>query len=79
MVPKRSRVDPQVVLVDSQLADVSVFEFVRRVKAQAVAPKVVVIARVLTDRLLGAARAAGADHGIEKTRLHKELPTLLVG
>jgi hypothetical protein len=40
-------------------------------------PKVVLIARVLSDRMLAAARAAGADHGIEKSRLHKELPALL--
>jgi hypothetical protein len=35
------------------------------------------IARVLSQRLLAAGRAAGADHVIEKTRLHKELPPLL--
>jgi CheY-like chemotaxis protein len=70
---------PQFVLVDSQLADMNVFEFVRRVKAHVSAPKVVMIARILTERLLAAARAAGADHGIEKTRLHKELPPLLYG
>jgi CheY-like chemotaxis protein len=70
---------PQVVLVDSRLADIPVFEFVRRVKAHAVAPKVVVIARILTDRLFAAARGAGADRRIEKTSLHKELPPLLVG
>ncbi len=68
---------PQVVLVDSQLPDMNVFEFVRRCKAHAVAPRVVMVARVLTQRLLAAARGAGADHGIEKTRLHKELPPLL--
>jgi CheY-like chemotaxis protein len=70
---------PQVVLVDSQLADMNVFEFVRRVKANSIAPKVVMIARDLTQHLLAAARAAGADHGIEKTRLHKELPPLIFG
>jgi CheY-like chemotaxis protein len=68
---------PQFVLVDSQLADMNVFEFVRRVKAHPLAPKVVMMARVLTQRLLAAARAAGADHGIEKVRLHKDLPSLL--
>jgi CheY-like chemotaxis protein len=68
---------PQFVLVDSQLADMNVFEFVRQVKARVSAPKVVMIARILTERLLAAARAAGADHGIEKSRLHKELPPLL--
>jgi hypothetical protein len=47
------------------------------VKARVSAPKVVMIARILTERLLAAARAAGADHGIEKSRLHKELPPLL--
>lgn len=67
----------QVVLVDSQLSDMDVFEFVRRAKAHPVAPKVVMLARVLTQRLLVAGRAAGADHGIEKTRLHRELPPLL--
>jgi len=41
-------------------------------------PKVVLIARVLSDRMLAAARAAGADHGIEKSQLHKELPSLLL-
>lgn len=70
---------PHVVLVDSQLADISVFEFVRRAKARWLAPKVVIMARVLTERLLAAARAAGADHGIEKISLQKELPRLLVG
>ena len=69
---------PQLVLVDAQLADMNVFEFVRRVKARAVAPKVVMLATVLTASVLAAARAAGADHGIEKTRLQKELPPLLV-
>jgi len=68
---------PQVVLVDSQLSDMNVFEFVRQAKAHAVAPRVVVLARILTERLLAAARAAGADHGIEKARLHRELPPLL--
>jgi|SRR5512134_3669367 CheY-like chemotaxis protein len=70
---------PQFVLVDSQLADMNVFEFVRQAKAHVSAPKVVMIARILTERLLAAACAAGADHGIEKTRLHKELPPLLCG
>ncbi len=65
-------------LVDSQLADMSAFEFVRRVKALASPPKVVVIARVLDQRLRAAARAAGADHGIEKSKLYKELPPLLL-
>ena len=68
---------PQFVLVDSQLADMNVFDFVRQVKAHISAPKVVMIARLLTERLLVAARAAGADHSIEKTRLHRELPPLL--
>jgi CheY-like chemotaxis protein len=68
---------PQFVLVDSQLADMNVFEFVRQVKAHVSAPKVVMIARILTERLLAAARAAGADHGIEKSRLHRELLPLL--
>jgi hypothetical protein len=50
---------------------------VRRVKALASPPRVVVIARVLDQRLRAAARAAGADHGIEKSKLYKELPPLL--
>lgn len=70
---------PQLVLVDSQLADMDPFELVRRIKSHLSAPKVVMIARVLSDRILAAARAAGADHGIEKSRLHKELPSLLPG
>ena len=68
---------PHFLLVDSQLADMNVFDFVRRVKAHPAAPRVVMIARVLTQRLLAAGRAAGADHGIEKAQLHKELPQLL--
>jgi hypothetical protein len=32
---------------------------------------------VLSQRLLAAARAAGADQSIEKTRLQQELPPLL--
>lgn len=68
---------PHLLLVDSQLADMNVFEFVRQVKAHPAAPKAVMIARVLTQRLLAAARAAGADHVIEKVQLHKELPPLL--
>lgn len=67
----------QLVLVDAQLSDMNVFEFVRRVKARAVAPKVVMMATVLTAPVLAVARAAGADHGIEKTRLQKDLPPLL--
>jgi CheY-like chemotaxis protein len=67
----------QLVLVDSQLDDMDVFDFVRQAKAHASAPKVVMIARILTERLLAAARGAGADHGIEKSRLHRELPPLL--
>jgi hypothetical protein len=35
------------------------------------------MARVVTQRLRTAARAAGADHGIEKSKLYKELPPLL--
>lgn len=70
---------PQVIFVDSQLADISVFEFVRRAKAHWLAPKVIVIARVLTERLLIAARAAGADHGIDRLSLQNELPRLLDG
>jgi CheY-like chemotaxis protein len=69
---------PQFVLVDSQLGDMNVFVFVRLAKAHSVAPKVVMMARVLTQGLLAAACAAGADHGIEKARLHKELPPLLL-
>jgi DNA-binding NarL/FixJ family response regulator len=65
------------VLVDSQLADMSSFDFIRRVKAAPAAPKVVIIARVITQHLRAAARAAGADGGIEKSKLHKELPPLL--
>lgn len=68
---------PHLLLVDSQLADMDVFEFVRRVKALPAAPRAVMIARVLTQRLLAAGRAAGADHILEKARLHKELPPLL--
>jgi CheY-like chemotaxis protein len=68
---------PQLVLVDSQLADMSVFEFVRMAKAHPAAPRVVMIARVLSQRLLAAARAAGADQSIEKTQLQRELPPLL--
>jgi CheY-like chemotaxis protein len=68
---------PQLVLVDSQIADMDPFELVRRIKSHPSAPRVVMIARVLSDRVLAAARAAGADHGIEKSRLHKELPSLL--
>ncbi|HEU4921557.1 MAG TPA: response regulator [Burkholderiales bacterium] len=67
----------QFVLVDSQLADMNVFEFVRQAKAHVSAPKVVMIARILTEHLLASARAAGADHGIEKSRLQRELPPLL--
>jgi CheY-like chemotaxis protein len=67
----------QFVLVDSQLADMNVFEFMRQAKAHGSAPKVVMIARLLTVRLLAAARAAGADYGIEKTRLQRDLPPLL--
>lgn len=68
---------PQVVLVNAQLADISVFDFVRRAKARAIELTVVMIASVLSQRVLAAARAAGADHAIEKARLHKELPPLL--
>jgi CheY-like chemotaxis protein len=68
---------PQVVLVDAQLGDMSAFDFVRRIKAKPLAPKVVMMARVVTQRLRTAARAAGADHGIEKSKLYKELPPLL--
>ncbi len=68
---------PHLLLVDSQLADMNVFDFVRQAKAHPAAPKAVMIARVLTQRLLAAGRSAGADHVIEKTRLHKELPPLL--
>jgi CheY-like chemotaxis protein len=68
---------PQLVLVDAQLGDMSAFDFVRRIKAIPLAPKVVMMARVVTQRLRAAARAAGADHGIEKSQLHKELPPLL--
>jgi hypothetical protein len=42
-----------------------------------IAPKLVMIAPILNENLLVAARAAGADHGIEKSRLHIELPRLL--
>ena len=68
---------PQLVLVDSQLGDMSAFDFVRRIKAKPLPPKVVMMARVVTQRLRLAARAAGADHGIEKSKLYKELPPLL--
>ena len=68
---------PHLVLVDSLLSDMDPFELVRRIKSHPRAPKVVLIARVLSDRLLAAARAAGADHGIEKSQLHRELPSLL--
>jgi CheY-like chemotaxis protein len=68
---------PQVVLVDSQLADITAFEFVRRAKAHGFKLTVVLMASVLSERLLAAARAAGADHAIEKARLHKDLPALI--
>lgn len=68
---------PELVLVDSQLADMNLFEFLHRVKAHVIAPKLVMIAPILNESLLVAARAAGADHGIEKSRLHIELPRLL--
>ena len=68
---------PELVLVDSQLADMNLFEFLHRVKAHVIAPKLVMIAPILNESLLVAARAAGADHGIEKSRLHIDLPRLL--
>lgn len=67
----------QLVLVDSQLADMSAFDFVRRVKAVPSAPKVIIIARVITQRLRAAARAAGAEDGIEKSQMYKQLPPIL--
>jgi CheY-like chemotaxis protein len=67
----------KMLLVDSQLADMSAFELVQRIKSLALPPIVVMIARVLTQRMRAEARAAGADHSIEKSQLHNELPPLL--
>jgi CheY-like chemotaxis protein len=67
----------KMLLVDSQLADMSAFELVRRIKSLALPLIVVMIARVLTQRMRAEAHAAGADHSIEKSQLHKELPPLL--
>jgi CheY-like chemotaxis protein len=69
----------KMLLVDSQLADMSAFDLVRRIKSLAFPPMVVMIARVLTQRIRAEAHTAGADHSIEKSQLHKELPPLLEG
>ena len=54
------------------------FEFVRQAKAHRIRTEGGDDARILTERLLAAACAPLArTSGIEKTRLHKELPPLL--
>jgi len=68
---------PDLVLVDAALPDMDGYEFTRQARLAAAKLRVVLMITVATDRFAGWAKDAGADHAVEKSRLHSELPPIL--
>jgi CheY-like chemotaxis protein len=68
---------PDLVLVDAALPDMDGYEFTRQARLAAAKVRVVLMITVATERFAGWAKEAGADHAMEKSRLHSELPPIL--
>ena len=68
---------PDLVLVDVELPDMDGFEFTRVAKSNGGTYRVVLMIALETSRFQEWARRAGADHAMEKSRLHTNLPPLL--
>jgi CheY-like chemotaxis protein len=68
---------PDLVLSDVQMPGMNGFELTRQLKARAAPPVVVLMTGLESDEFREAARDAGADLFLEKSRLHKLLPKFL--
>jgi len=69
---------PDVVITDVQMPEMNGLDFTRLLKARAAPPVVVVMTGLESAVFRAHALAAGADFFLEKSLLHKQLPSFLV-